>query len=81
MVGPYGLFCADESPRAILAADSADLQGHAKWMNDVCVAAGDEELSGWILHLFGSSTCPECEANFKLEDAIAGSRESTDDME
>lgn len=42
-----------------------------QWMYDRCVATDQAELAECIKHLFGTSTCSACGANFALQEALA----------
>lgn len=84
VVGQYGFFVAagdwvrspQTSRTAIRPLGTEKLTGVGNWLHSVCDQSGDAELAGWILYLFGFSSCPECRHPFAVADALREMRKN-----
>ncbi|MER5435310.1 hypothetical protein [Streptomyces sp. NPDC002588] len=65
MVGEYREDCEAE----LHPADPAGLTGIGARLHSMALAAGQTEVAGWLLYLFGGVTCIACETVFGLAES------------
>lgn len=78
-IGRYGYFAsADDYVRSPDAKRSPIASGPQRsmapigvWLHERCVQHGQEEMAKGIAHIYGTTTCPVCDASISVVDAIA----------
>jgi hypothetical protein len=77
VIGESGFFTAvdggenrPETLRVPIEPASGALPPASRRLNELAAAAGHADLASWMLYLFGSSRCPNCDVPFTVPDAV-----------
>ncbi|WP_432059657.1 hypothetical protein [Streptomyces sp. S1] len=76
--GERGFFCTaedhalsdDVETRPLRPAGPAELEGLGRRLHDIALADGHHDVAHALTFVFGSATCPECEAGFSVAERI-----------